>query len=131
VWTINGRPHGNEPLDIREGERVRLAFVNRTTMFHPMHLHGHTFEVMQAGGAPGPRKDTTIVRPNERVTVDFLADNPGQWMLHCHNLYHQSGGMMTTVSYVVDAPPGTSSSAAAAERLRLACGWAGKAFSTA
>ncbi len=131
VWTINGRPHGNEPLDIREDERVRLAFVNRTTMFHPMHLHGHTFEVMQAGGTPGPRKDTTIVRPDERVTVDFLADNPGQWMLHCHNLYHQSGGMMTTVSYVVDAPPGTSAAAAAAERLRVACGWAGKALSTA
>ncbi|MGH9222594.1 MAG: multicopper oxidase family protein [Acidimicrobiales bacterium] len=131
VWTINGRPHGaDEPLKVREGEKVRLAFHNTTVMFHPMHLHGHTFQVVLAGGLPGPRKDTTIVRPDERVAVDFVADNPGQWMLHCHNLYHQSGGMMTTVSYVRDADAGSSSSsqraAAARDRVRMACQWAGK-----
>jgi FtsP/CotA-like multicopper oxidase with cupredoxin domain len=70
-------------------------------MFHPMHLHGHTFQMVGAGKA-GARKDTAIVRPDETVTVDFVADNPGQWMLHCHNLYHQVAGMMTTVSYVTD-----------------------------
>ena len=105
VWTINGRPHGqDEALPVEEGERVRLTFLNRSTMFHPMHLHGHTFQVDTGDGA-GPRKDTTIVRAGENVAVEFLADNPGQWMLHCHNLYHQAGGMMTTVSYVADRVP--------------------------
>jgi len=100
VWTINGRPHGrDEPLPVEDGERVRLTFLNRSTMFHPMHLHGHTFQVVTEDGV-GPRKDTTIVRAGQGVAVDFLADNPGQWMVHCHNLYHQVAGMMTTVSYV-------------------------------
>ena len=100
VWTINGKPHGeDEPLPIREGERVRLTFLNRSTMFHPMHLHGHTFQVVAPGGL-GPRKDTAIVRADEALAVDFVADNPGQWMLHCHNVYHQAGGLMTTLSYV-------------------------------
>ena len=129
VWTINGRPHGREPLKVREGEKVRLSFTNRTVMFHPIHLHGHTFQVVRADGEPGPRKDTTIVRPDDRVAVDFVADNPGQWMLHCHNLYHQVGGMMTTVSYVQDEAAGgssaTASAAAAWDRVRMACRWAG------
>jgi multicopper oxidase len=69
-------------------------------MFHPMHLHGHTFQVRRTGARnPGPRKDTVIVRPGERVTVDFDAANPGRWMLHCHNAYHQAGGMMTELIY--------------------------------
>jgi FtsP/CotA-like multicopper oxidase with cupredoxin domain len=109
VWTINGEAHSEHEhgtddlgaLPVQEGERVRLAFTNRTVMFHPMHLHGHTFQVVGAGRA-GARKDTAIVRPDETVVVDFVADNPGQWMLHCHNLYHQVAGMMTTVSYVTD-----------------------------
>ena len=64
-----------------------------------MHLHGHTFQVVNPGGGAGARKDTTIVRPDEPVSVEFVADNPGQWMVHCHNLYHQEAGMMTTLSY--------------------------------
>jgi FtsP/CotA-like multicopper oxidase with cupredoxin domain len=93
--------HGGAPLEVRKGERVRLVFDNRSTMFHPMHLHGHTFQVRQAGRQlPGPRKDTVIVRPGERVTVDFDAANPGRWMLHCHNAYHQAGGMMSELTYV-------------------------------
>jgi FtsP/CotA-like multicopper oxidase with cupredoxin domain len=100
-WTINGHTmHKGAPLEVREGERVRLVFDNRSTMFHPMHLHGHTFQVRRSGArAPGPRKDTVIVRPGERVTVDFDAGNPGRWMLHCHNAYHQAGGMMTELIY--------------------------------
>ena len=59
-----------------------------------------TFQVRQAGHRrPGPRTDTVIVRPGERVTVDFDAANPGRWMLHCHNAYHQAGGMMTELVY--------------------------------
>lgn len=68
----------------------------------PMHLHGHTFQVVNPGGAAGARKDTLIVRPQEPVAVEFVADNPGQWMVHCHNVYHQRGGMMITLSYVAD-----------------------------
>jgi FtsP/CotA-like multicopper oxidase with cupredoxin domain len=69
-------------------------------MFHPMHLHGHTFQVRRTGDrVPGPRKDTVIVRPTERVVVDFDAGNPGHWMLHCHNAYHAAGGMMTELVY--------------------------------
>lgn len=99
-WTINGKTADDmAALELRQGERVRLAFENRTTMFHPMHLHGHTFQVVRAGVA-GPRKDSMIIRPKERVSVDFQADNPGQWVLHCHNIYHMEGGMETILSYV-------------------------------
>lgn len=74
-WTINGATFAeSRPLPVRYGERVRLRFVNRTTMFHPMHLHGHTFAVV--GG--GARKDTVIVLPNQTVSVDRDAVNPGQ-----------------------------------------------------
>ena len=121
VWTLNGKPHGqNKPLEVRQGERIRLDFANTTTMFHPMHLHGHTFQVINPGGAPGARKDTMIVRPKERVSVEFIADNPGQWMIHCHNNYHQSGGMMLTLSYVTDRQ---LTRAERASPLGLVCDW--------
>jgi FtsP/CotA-like multicopper oxidase with cupredoxin domain len=101
-WTINGRAHHHgPPLQVREGERVRLLFENRSPMWHPMHLHGHTFQLQRAANLrPGPRKDTVIVRPAERVAVEFDADNPGRWMVHCHNAYHQAAGMMTTLGYL-------------------------------
>lgn len=121
VWTLNGKPHGqNKPLDVRQGERIRLDFTNDTTMFHPMHLHGHTFQGINPGGAVGARKDTTIVRPDENVSVEFVADNPGQWMIHCHNNYHQAGGMMLTLSYVTDRP---LNSGERASPLGLVCDW--------
>ncbi len=121
VWTLNGKPHGkNKPLEVRQGERIRLDFTNSTTMFHPMHLHGHTFQVINPGGTAGARKDTTIVRPDEPVSVEFIADNPGQWMIHCHNNYHQEGGMMLTLSYVTDRP---LTSSERASPLGLVCDW--------
>lgn len=106
-WTINGKSVLEEekvreqstPLAVTQGQRVRLVFNNRTTMFHPMHLHGHTFQVVAPDGGAGPRKDSMIVRPKERIAIDVLADNPGQWLLHCHNIYHQEAGMMTLLSY--------------------------------
>ena len=77
---------------MRQGQRVRVVFDNTTTMYHPMHIHGHTFAL----GPAGPRKDTVIVRPGQQVACDLDADNPGQWMAHCHNLYHapENSGMM-------------------------------------
>lgn len=95
-WTINGQTFPDaDPLTVTEGERVRLRFVNRSMMFHPMHVHGHTFAL----GEGGARKDTVIVRPMEALEVDLDADNPGQWATHCHNIYHAESGMMTTLSY--------------------------------
>ena len=78
-----------------EGERVRLRFENHSMMFHPMHVHGHTFGSARGGA----RKDTVIVRPMRPLEVDLDADNPGQWATHCHNIYHAEAGMMTTLAY--------------------------------
>lgn len=95
-WTINGASFPRaEPLQIAPSERIRLRLRNRSMMFHPMHLHGHTFGLV--GG--GVRKDTVIVRPMQSLEVDLDADNPGQWALHCHNIYHAEAGMMTVLSY--------------------------------
>ncbi|MEV5837657.1 multicopper oxidase family protein [Nocardia sp. NPDC052112] len=100
IWTINGKTFDDrEPLDVTEGQRVRLRFVNQTMMFHPMHLHGHTFEVVTLAGT-GPRKDTSIVAPMQTLEVNVDANNPGQWMVHCHNAYHGEAGMMNVFSYV-------------------------------
>ena len=95
-WTLNGKTFPDtEPLQVVQGERVRLRFVNRSMMFHPMHVHGHTFALTRGGA----RKDTVIVRPMQALDVDLDADNPGQWATHCHNIYHAETGMMTTLSY--------------------------------
>ncbi|MGW2959749.1 multicopper oxidase family protein [Streptomyces sp. NPDC001220] len=83
---------------VRAGERVRLTLINATDMWHPMHLHGHTFSVTGLNSA-GARKDTTIVLPHRKLVLDFDADNPGLWMLHCHNQYHSESGMMTVLGY--------------------------------
>lgn len=95
-WRFNGRAYDpSRPLQVRPGQRARITFRNRSTMWHPMHLHGHTFQT----NGDGPRKDTVIVLPNQTVTCDFDADNPGRWMTHCHNAYHAEAGMMALLSY--------------------------------
>lgn len=67
-------------------------------MFHPICIHGHTFQ-LRRGSAAGPRKDTVIVLPGTTMTIDLIADDPGQWLSHCHNVYHGEAGMMTVLSY--------------------------------
>ena len=100
-WTINGKPYSEtEPLHIREGERPTITFDNPTAMYHPIHLHGHTFQVVKADGSPGARKDTLMVLPKQKLLAVLVADNPGVWMLHCHNTYHQEAGMQTRLDYV-------------------------------
>ena len=84
------------PLEVHQGERLRLKIRNNTMMFHPMHLHGHTFQMVNGGSA---RKDTVNVLPMNAIEIDIAADNPGQWMLHCHNTYHLETGMATVLSY--------------------------------
>lgn len=102
VWSLNGHVFGEDtPLMVARGERVELVMTNRTMMSHPMHLHGHVFQVVAANGTrfPGALRDTVLVPPMMSVTVAFDADNPGKWAFHCHNLYHLAAGMMTTVQY--------------------------------
>ncbi|UCD71741.1 MAG: multicopper oxidase family protein [Syntrophobacterales bacterium] len=101
-WTINGRVYPNaERLAVRKGERVRIGYWNHSMMPHPMHLHGHFFKVVLPS-LPDNRwiqKDTLIVNPMQRVEIEFLADNPGNWFHHCHNLYHMEAGMANVVVY--------------------------------
>jgi multicopper oxidase len=95
-WGMEVPERDGVSLPVRQGERIRLVLVNPTMMSHPMHLHGHAFQVL-AGGA---RKDTVLVPAMDGVTVELVADNPGQWMLHCHNTYHAATGMVALLSYV-------------------------------
>jgi FtsP/CotA-like multicopper oxidase with cupredoxin domain len=102
VWALNGQRWPEiTPLEVRQGERVELVFTNQTGMSHPMHLHGHVFQVTEIDGQPlsGATRDTVLVTPHQTVKVQFDAAYPGYWMLHCHILYHQAGGMMTVVHY--------------------------------
>lgn len=99
VWTINGRTYDQTvPLTIRSGQAGRIRITNHSMMSHPVHVHGHTFQIGAAGGT-GPRKDTVLVPPMGAVAVDFAATNPGAWMIHCHNAYHAEAGMMTRLEY--------------------------------
>jgi FtsP/CotA-like multicopper oxidase with cupredoxin domain len=103
-WSLNNVPWTKDvpPLAIAQGERVELIFVNRTPMPHPMHLHGHEFQVVEIDGKrfAGAVRDTVLVPPGRRVVVAFDANNPGLWALHCHLLYHLDAGMFTTLRYV-------------------------------
>ncbi|WP_231619148.1 multicopper oxidase family protein [Nonomuraea sp. SBT364] len=98
-WTLNGRL-ATDPMRLRvdRGETIRIILHNDTHMWHPMHLHGHTFQV-RTSDRGGPRKDTVNIMPRKRVKIDVHADNPGEWMFHCHNLYHQEQGMMGVLGY--------------------------------
>lgn len=94
-WTINGQAYPNaDPMEVHQGETVRVRMENASAMPHPMHLHGHFFRVGNV------MKDTTIVwTHSKRVEFDFMANNSGTWLFHCHNLYHMTGGMMRLVRY--------------------------------
>jgi len=99
-WKINGRAFSDtQPLMVRQGQHARLVFNNMSMMWHPIHLHGHTFQVINPDGSAGPRKDTVVVLPMQKLAARLVADNPGVWMLHCHNTYHQEAGMMTSLNY--------------------------------
>jgi FtsP/CotA-like multicopper oxidase with cupredoxin domain len=104
IWSINNVAWNKDvpPLPVAEGERVELVFVNQTPMPHPMHLHGHEFQVVEIDGErfPGAVRDTILITPGRRVVVAFDANNPGWWAIHCHLLYHLDAGMFTTIKYV-------------------------------
>ena len=78
---------------------MKFTLENQTMMHHPMHLHGHFFRVLNGQGDRSPLKHTVDVPPHETREIEFLADEPGEWMLHCHNLYHMHSGMARVVKY--------------------------------
>ncbi|HVZ01771.1 MAG TPA: multicopper oxidase domain-containing protein [Dongiaceae bacterium] len=101
-WSIDGRTWQDRvPLAVTAAQRVEIELVNRSMMAHPMHLHGHHFQVTALDGSPlpGAMRDTVLVPVNGRVTIAFDADNPGRWLFHCHNLFHMATGMMTELIY--------------------------------
>lgn len=96
-WTIDGKVVAeNSVIDVRRGEHVRFVYSNGTKDVHPMHMHGHFVQV-QNGTGYGPMRDTVVVNPKGKATMDWIADNPGTWVYHCHNLYHMTAGMMLRV----------------------------------
>jgi FtsP/CotA-like multicopper oxidase with cupredoxin domain len=100
TWMINAQAYPKaDPLLIRQGDRVQIEMPNQTMMWHPMHLHGHFFRVLQGAGERAPLKHTVNVPPRETVRIEFTADNPGQWFFHCHNLYHLEAGMARVFQY--------------------------------
>lgn len=102
VWGLDGAgPEAMREYPVAAGERVEITLDNRTTMSHPMHLHGHVFQVVGGNGArfAGALRDTVLVPYRGNVTIAFDADNPGAWMLHCHNLYHMEAGMRAVLRY--------------------------------
>jgi FtsP/CotA-like multicopper oxidase with cupredoxin domain len=102
TWTINNRSWPDvEPIQVKQGKRYRLLLRNGSGDQHPIHLHRHTFEVAQIGRKQlsGLRKDVINVMPLETVAVDFVADNPGDTLLHCHQQLHMDFGFMTILKY--------------------------------
>ena len=103
VWTINGRSFDqHQPLEVKHGQRVEVTFMNMSMMAHPMHLHGHHFQIVAIDGQrmSGAVRDVIWIPPMRSVTVAFDTANPGEWAFHCHHLYHMARGMMTTMKYV-------------------------------
>jgi FtsP/CotA-like multicopper oxidase with cupredoxin domain len=105
-WTVNGKPlrhehHDHAPLlSLKLGQSYLIELVNQTSWHHPMHLHGHVFRLLSKNGKevlPRQWGDTVLLDPDSRAEVALVADNPGNWMLHCHVLEHQATGMAAIV----------------------------------
>ena len=109
-FTINGKAYpATETINVKVGDRVRLRFMGIGQFIHPMHLHGFPFKIVATDGYPVPEaaqltKDTISVAPGERYDIEFIADRPGQWMLHCHIPHHitndgvEPGGLVMLVN---------------------------------
>ncbi|RZK03375.1 MAG: copper resistance system multicopper oxidase [Novosphingobium sp.] len=100
MWAFDGRKLNEvkAPIPFRKDERVRITLVNDTMMGHPIHLHGHFFELVTGHGDHAPRKHTVQVQPGGTVTFDVTTDAVGDWAFHCHMLYHMHAGMMQVVT---------------------------------
>lgn len=110
VWFLNNKAlHESDQIHIKEGEVVRFVMINRTMMYHPMHLHGHFFRVINGQGDRSPLKHTVAVMPMATTVFEFDADEVGDWFFHCHLLYHMHSGMARVVEYEdFDAAPETA-----------------------
>ena len=102
MWSFDGKKFSavtDDPIRFGFDERVRVKLVNQTMMAHPIHLHGHFFELVNgADHMHQPLKHTVIVQPGGTVTFDLTANEPGDWAFHCHLLYHMHAGMMQVVT---------------------------------
>lgn len=102
-WTINGKEFPKtDPIRVQANRRYRLIFDNRSDEAHPVHLHRHTFELTKVGGKPtsGVLKDVVMVNPKSQVEADFVANNPGLTLFHCHQQMHMDYGFMNLMEYV-------------------------------
>ena len=103
AWGFNGQVPGPE-IRVREGKRVRLRLFNMSPESHPMHLHGHYFQVVAVGAQrlaePWLVKDVLNLDPMESYEVEFLADNPGVWMFHCHQQHHADHDLIILIRYL-------------------------------
>jgi FtsP/CotA-like multicopper oxidase with cupredoxin domain len=100
MWAFDGEAYSEvtKPIPFTRDERVRVTLVNDSMMAHPIHLHGHFFELQNGYGDHNPRKHTVNVAPGGKVVFDLTADAPGDWAFHCHMLYHMHAGMFRVVS---------------------------------
>ena len=100
MWSFDGVKLSDpaQPIPFRLNERVRVTLINDTMMPHPIHLHGHFFELVTGHGSSAPRKHTVNVPPGGKVSFDLTANAAGDWAFHCHNLFHMTAGMMRVVT---------------------------------
>lgn len=106
IWSMNGKVlEEADNIEIKKGEIVRMTMKNLTMMNHPMHLHGHFFRVLNKNGEYSPLKHTVNVAPMQSITIEFDANESGDWFFHCHVLYHVKGGMARVFSYNTPRDP--------------------------
>jgi FtsP/CotA-like multicopper oxidase with cupredoxin domain len=100
MWAFDGEKFSEitKPIPFRRDERVRVTLVNDSMMNHPIHLHGHFFEVVNGHPGQHPRKHTVNVMPGGKVVFDLTADAPGDWAFHCHMLLHMHAGMFKVIT---------------------------------
>ena len=117
IWSFNGKTIDEESLiPVKQGEILRLELVNDSMMHHPIHLHGHFFRLLNGQGDFAPLKHTVDVPPMSHRTVEFEANEQGDWMFHCHILYHMMEGMARVVHYETATPSKSSEGAEAGKQ---------------
>jgi FtsP/CotA-like multicopper oxidase with cupredoxin domain len=105
IWSFNGKTMAEDGvIKIKRGEVLRLELINDTMMHHPIHLHGHFFRVLEGQGSAAPLKHTVDVPPMGKRTIEFEANESGDWLFHCHLLYHMHSGMARVFSYEEQGP---------------------------
>ena len=100
IWSFDNKTLAEDStVPVNRGEVLRIRLINDTMMHHPIHLHGHFFRVLNGQGDRAPLKHTVDIPPMGRHTIEFLANEEGDWLFHCHMLYHMDAGMARVMSY--------------------------------